>query len=105
MPDITLQKVNPLCGDRIRIELRLGSDRAVKEARFSGEMCAIAKASASILVGSLEGMTLAGVAEITDSQVFQNLGGSIQNNRSQCALLAITALRGASNVLGDAGGR
>jgi len=50
LPDITLQKVNPLCGDRIRIELRLGSDRAVKEARFSGEMCAIAEASASPLV-------------------------------------------------------
>jgi len=50
LPDNALEEVSPLCGDRIRIELRLGSDRAVKEARFSGEMCAIAEASASPLV-------------------------------------------------------
>ncbi len=102
LPDIALEEVNPVCGDRIRIELRLGNDRKVKEARFSGEMCAIAKASASILVASLKGMTLASVAEITDSEVFRNLGGPIRNNRSKCALLAITALRGATRtVQGD----
>jgi nitrogen fixation protein NifU and related proteins len=103
-PDIALEEVNPLCGDRIRIELRLGNDRVVKEARFSGEMCAIAKASASILVTSLEGMTMAGVAKITDSQVFENLGGPIQNKRSECALLAITALRAAIRSAGFGSG-
>ena len=101
LPDIALEEVNPLCGDRIRIELRFGSDHAVKEARFSGEMCAVAKASASILVASLEGMTLAGVAEISDAQVLRNLGGPIRNDRSKCALLAIMALRSATRSAND----
>jgi nitrogen fixation NifU-like protein len=94
-PDAASEEVNPLCGDRIRVELQLGDDRAVKEARFSGEMCAIAKASASILLTSLKGMTMAGVSEISDAQVLRNLGGPIRNNRSKCALLPIAALRGA----------
>jgi nitrogen fixation NifU-like protein len=100
-PDAASEEVNPLCGDRIRVELQLGDDRAVKEARFSGEMCAIAKASASILLTSLKGMTMAGVSEISDAQVLRNLGGPIRNNRSKCALLPIAALRGAIRNVDD----
>ena len=48
-PDRGFEVVNPLCGDRIRVELRLAGNDTVEEIRFSGEMCAIAKASASIL--------------------------------------------------------
>jgi nitrogen fixation NifU-like protein len=49
-PDLKFEEVNPLCGDRIRVELRLADSGVVKEIGFSGEMCAIAKASASILL-------------------------------------------------------
>ena len=54
---LRFEEVNPLCGDRIRVELRLTGNGAVEEINFSGEMCAIAKASASILFASLEGIT------------------------------------------------
>ena len=103
LPDVAFEEVNPLCGDRIRLELRLGDDRTVKEARFSGEMCAIAKASASILLTSLTGMTIAGVAKIRDARVLRNLGGPIQKSRSECALLPIAALRGAIRNIGCRG--
>ena len=93
-PDFKFEEVNPLCGDRIRVELRLADDSAVKEARFSGEMCAIVKASASILFGSLEGMTLAAITDISDDRVLENLG-PINSNRVKCALLPVIALRGA----------
>ena len=56
-PDLKFEEVNPLCGDRIRVELRLTGMGAVEEISFSGEMCAIAKATASILFASIEGMT------------------------------------------------
>src|SRR5258705_13639200 len=39
---------NPLCGDTVRMELRC-EDGRVAEIRFSGEACAIAKATASML--------------------------------------------------------
>jgi len=94
-PDLQFEEFNPLCGDRIRVELRLADHSEVKEARFSGEMCAIAKGSASILFESLGGMTLAATIEISDDQVLENLGGPISSNRLKCALLPIIALRGA----------
>ena len=92
-PDVSFEDVNPLCGDRIRIELCFDENRIVKEVGFSGEMCAIARASASLLLMSIEGMTTAAVAAIQDTQVLQNLDGPIRSNRIQCALLPASALR------------
>ena len=94
-PDLRFEEVNPLCGDRIRVELRLAGNSEVREARFSGEMCAIAKASASILFEFIEGMKAAAIPGIRDEQILQNLGGPIRSNRTKCALLPIVALRGA----------
>lgn len=94
-PDLQFEELNPLCGDRIRVELRLAHNGKVIEARFSGEMCAIAKGSASILFESLEGMRGAAIAAISDNQVLENLGGPIKDSRVKCALLPLIALRGA----------
>jgi nitrogen fixation NifU-like protein len=102
-PDVRFEELNPLCGDRIRVELRLADGGRVLEARFSGEMCAIAKGAASILFESLEGWTVATIAAITDAEVLESLAGAIPKNRMQCALLPISALRGAVRSEGKAG--
>ena len=94
-PDLKFEQVNPLCGDRIRVELRLAGNGTVEEIGFSGEMCAVAKASASILFASLEGMTPAAIIDLSDEQVLKALGGPIKRHRVRCALLPILALRGA----------
>ena len=70
-PDLRFEEVNPLCGDRIRVELRLAGNGAVEEINFSGEMCVIAKASASILFASLEGTTPAAISDLSDEQVLR----------------------------------
>jgi nitrogen fixation NifU-like protein len=49
---------NPLCGDRITIQVALDGD-AVKEIRFEGSGCAISKASASMMTESVKGRTRA----------------------------------------------
>jgi nitrogen fixation protein NifU and related proteins len=100
-PDLRFEEVNPLCGDRIRVELRLTGNGAVEEISFSGEMCAIAKASASILFASIEGMTPAAITDLSDEQVLKALGWPIKSHRVRCALLPITAFRGA--ILGGEG--
>ena len=94
-PDLRYEEVNPLCGDRIRVELRLASNGAVEEISFSGEMCAIARASASILFASIEGMTPPTINDLSDEQVLEALGGPIKRHRVRCALLPVLALRGA----------
>src|SRR5262250_2561749 len=47
-PDTAYEEFNPLCGDRIRIELEI-SDNRVAAARFVGDGCAISIAAASLL--------------------------------------------------------
>ena len=59
MPDAntSLQAYNPICGDRF--DLFLESDgHALKQIHFHGFGCAVSKASASILVQSLEGKSI-----------------------------------------------
>lgn len=94
-PDLRFEEVNPVCGDRIRIELRMAGSGEVEAIRFSGEMCAIAKASASMLFACLEGRRPAAITDLTDEQVLGSLGGPIKSHRVQCALLPVIAFRGA----------
>jgi nitrogen fixation NifU-like protein len=46
---------NPLCGDRINVELRLGPDGVVEDVGFSGQGCAICTASASMMTECVKG--------------------------------------------------
>ena len=49
---------NPLCGDRVTIQLKLEND-VIKDIGFQGSGCAISTASASLLTESLKGRTRA----------------------------------------------
>ena len=55
---------NPLCGDRLRIELRCDAGR-IGEMRFSGEACAIAIATASMLGDCVAGLAREDVAALS----------------------------------------
>jgi nitrogen fixation NifU-like protein len=50
--DITFEDDNPLCGDHIRIDLRVDENNRITEAAFSGQGCAISQASADMLIES-----------------------------------------------------
>ncbi|CUA99456.1 Fe-S cluster assembly sulfur transfer protein SufU [Thiomonas bhubaneswarensis] len=54
-PDRVAQGYNPLCGDRVEIELALGDDGVIRDISFSGEGCAISTASASLLTEAVKG--------------------------------------------------
>jgi nitrogen fixation NifU-like protein len=62
LPDAnrTAEGYNPLCGDKVKIFLRLDDGR-VKDVSFQGSGCAISKASASVMTESLKGKTVAEV--------------------------------------------
>lgn len=91
-PDITYEGFNPLCGDRIRIELKLSGDR-IHAARFQGDGCAISLAAASMLTEMIVGAELASVEVISGEQLLSSLKSNIQATRVKCALLPLEALR------------
>jgi nitrogen fixation protein NifU and related proteins len=91
-PDISNEQFNPLCGDRIRLELKLEQSR-VSEARFKGDGCAISTAAASLLTELVLGKDLEELTNIPDARLISALESDIQPARLQCALLPLHALR------------
>lgn len=47
---------NPLCGDKLKIYLKLDGDR-IADVKFEGSGCAISKASASLMTDAIKGRT------------------------------------------------
>lgn len=94
-PDAQAEDLNPLCGDRIRMELQL-DDGVVKDVRFSGKGCAISQASASMLTEAVKGMKLEDVAKLSKDVVLENVGIGISPTRMKCAMLGLRVLKSAA---------
>ena len=90
-PDIHAADTNPLCGDRVEIDLALDGDR-VREVRFEGRGCAISQASASMLTERIEGATLDDLRALTPQDMLDMLGVEIGPARQRCALLSLRVL-------------
>src|SRR5512143_3607915 len=86
--DIAFEDDNPLCGDHIRVELRVGEDGRVQEAAFDGHGCAISQASADMLMESIQGKTLDEVKAISKDDLLEMLGLELGPVRLKCALLS-----------------
>jgi nitrogen fixation NifU-like protein len=52
----TADGINPLCGDKLRLYLRVGKDGAIESSRFEGSGCAISVASASLMTDAVTGL-------------------------------------------------
>lgn len=90
--DISYESFNPLCGDRIRILVKL-NDRVVQDAHFKGDGCAISVAAASLLTEMIRGAHLEDLSSLPDDLLISALESDIQPARLQCALLPLEALR------------
>jgi nitrogen fixation NifU-like protein len=94
-PDAVAEDLNPLCGDQIRIELKV-SDGKVEDVRFSGKGCAISQAATSMLTQTLRGQALEDVARIPAEQVVESVGIGISPVRMKCATLGLKVLKTAA---------
>ena len=48
--------INPLCGDKLKLELTVNDDETIVDAGFEGTGCAISVASASLLTDTVTGL-------------------------------------------------
>ncbi len=93
-PDTRFEDVNPLCGDRIRIECRLADGR-IAEARFTGDSCAICAASADILLEMVQGQPAELAHALPSGQLLERLEAEIRPSRMKCVTLPLSVLQGA----------
>ncbi len=108
-PDESVVRKNPFCGDMIELQLTFDGDR-VREARFTGQGCAISQASASMMTQLVQGKSVAELEKLaSDFAQLVSEGKSAESgsslgelrafsgvarlpNRHLCALLAWGAL-------------
>ncbi len=100
--DISFADNNPLCGDHIQIDLRVGTDGKVSDARFDGHGCAISQASADLLIESIIGKPLEEVKKLNKDSVLELLGIDLGPVRLKCALLSLKVLKAGVYGLGEA---
>src|SRR5438477_5886371 len=91
-PDIRVEANNPLCGDRLYMDLKV-KDGVVQDVAFIGRGCAISQASASMLTEDIIGKPLTELAKLTRQDILDNLGIEVSYARMKCALLSLGLLR------------
>ena len=91
--DYSYEDDNPLCGDRIRIDVRVDGEGKVTGAAFSGTGCAISQASADLLTESIVGKSMHEVKALSKRDILDLLGIELGPVRLKCALLSLKVLK------------
>ncbi|MCL4266986.1 MAG: iron-sulfur cluster assembly scaffold protein [Anaerolineae bacterium] len=101
VPDWSYEEDNPLCGDVVRIEVKLGADGRVAEVAWRGDGCAISQASASILTEEIKGLTLEEVRNFDKDRLLELIGVPLSMARVKCALLSLKVLKAGAYGIPD----
>ncbi len=99
--DAVFEDVNPLCGDRVRIQLRL-ADGGIADARFKGDSCAICLASADLLVEMARGRAIRDALAWGPDDLLTRLQANIRPSRMTCVTLPLQVMKGALAAVGAA---
>jgi nitrogen fixation NifU-like protein len=91
--DYSYEDDNPLCGDEVRIDVRVDGNDVVTEAMFEGQGCAISMASADLLVENIVGKPLSEIKEMSKDDILELLGIELGPVRLKCALLSLKVLK------------
>lgn len=93
-PDASHEDVNPLCGDRIRLDLRLDAG-TIETVRHRGDACAIALASADVLSEMVEGRSVREALRVDRETLLTALRAEVRRSRLRCVSLPLDVLRAA----------
>lgn len=92
-PDGDATTANPVCGDRMRVMIRVADDR-IAEVRWLTRGCPPAIATSSFASEMVQGWTLDEVSALTRDQIAEAIGG-LPKDKVHCSVLAADALRAA----------
>jgi nitrogen fixation NifU-like protein len=92
--DISHEESNPLCGDKIRVDIKLSEDGTqIVDIAFNGDGCIISQASASMLMEEVAGKPITVVQKLERQDVLNMVGVPLTAARVKCALLGLKVLK------------
>lgn len=91
--DVVVEETNPVCGDRLRLSLRIRDGR-IEAARFLAYGCPPTLACGSAFAEMIEGITIDDAMSLTKTQIAAAVGG-LPARKQHAASLAIETLRAA----------
>jgi nitrogen fixation NifU-like protein len=91
-PDIDVSDVNLLCGDAVRITVKV-KNSSIDKIKFKGQGCAISQAAASILTDTVSAKQVAIVKNSTPEEFLEEIGIELTPARLKCALLPYSTLK------------
>lgn len=83
----------PACGDVMRLQIKVGDDGVIQDAKFKTYGCGSAIASSSLVTEWVKGMTLDQAAELKNAQIAEEL--ALPPVKIHCSVLAEDAIKAA----------
>lgn len=82
---------NPICGDDLMVYLEV-KDGIIQDCSYTGNACALAIASASIISEELKGQSVDYILELTEDKIYELIGLGKDLNRIKCVKLMINTI-------------
>jgi len=95
--DFTASSLNPLCGDKVEVFIKLDNTdkKKVAEAKFIGSGCAISQASACLLTEEIKGKNIEEVIKMNKEDILRIIKVDLSKNpsRLKCAMLGLDSMK------------
>ena len=95
---IQVEEVNALCGDKIKIWLKVENNTIV-DAKFEGSGCAISVAATDILMDLIKGKKVTDVQQMSGAEIEKEMGIELTSVRKRCAYIGLEAIKKIKNSL------